>query len=371
MPKNKKRKRSMPDDAKHHLKASMKGSWYNQEDKQDQRGTSVSSRKIQTETEYLQEENRGSIIMDLDILNSQIGDHTCCSKCYGKMNLSVIPSKQNGLCSSLLLKCQNVQCNHTSEFFTSKLCTSSSHSFEVNRSVVLGMRLIGKGRNAASKFCAAMNLPQPVSATPYSDHTKHITEKTKIVLLQELLNAGKRGHTLKESEDENLCPESVVDCGVTIDGSWLNRGLSSRHGFVTVISIDTGEVLDVHYMCSVCPECSKWEDKTSPEYLEWFLSHESECMLNHDGSAQSMETEGASILFNRSVQKYNLRYNPFIGDGDSKAFLRVLRDKPYGDIEIQKEECVGHIQKRMGTRLRNLITKYKGNFSHLQHLLFQ
>ena len=80
------------------------------------------------------------------------------------------------------------------------------------------------------------------------------------------------------------------------------------------MSIDTGEVLDVHYMCSICSECSKWDDKTSPEYLEWFLSHEMDCMLNHDGSAQSMETEGVSILFNRSVQKYNLRYNPFIGD---------------------------------------------------------
>ena len=84
-----------------------------------------------------------------------------------------------------------------------------------------------------------------------------------------------------------------------------------------------------------------------------------DCMLNHDGSVQSMETESVSILFNSSVQKYNLRYNPFIGDGDSKAFQRVLRDKPFGEME----ECMDHIQKRMGTRLRNLITKYKGTFS--------
>ena len=84
-----------------------------------------------------------------------------------------------------------------------------------------------------------------------------------------------------------------------------------------------------------------------------------DCMLNHDGSVQNMETESVSILFNSSVQKYNLRYNPFIGDGDSKAFQGVLRDKPYGEME----ECMDHIQERMGTRLRNLITKYKGTFS--------
>ena len=72
------------------------------------------------------------------------------------------------------------------------------------------MRIIGKGRNAESKFCAVMNLPQPVSATPYSDHTKHISEKTKSVLLQELLNAAKRVHVLKGSEGEDLCHKVLL-----------------------------------------------------------------------------------------------------------------------------------------------------------------
>ena len=66
-------------------------------------------------------------------------------------------------------------------------------------------------------------------------------------------------HAFKESEDEDLCHESVVDYGVTIDGSWLISGLSSRHGFVTVMSIDPEELQDVHYKCSICPDCSKWE----------------------------------------------------------------------------------------------------------------
>ena len=28
--------------------------------------------------------------------------------------------------------------------------------------------------------------------------------------------------------------------------------------------------------------------------------------------------------------------------------------KPYGDVEIVKHECVGHVQKRLGTQLRSL-----------------
>ena len=83
--------------------------------------------------------------------------------------------------------------------------------------------------------------------------------------------------------------------------------------------------------------------------------------MNHTGSSASMEADGALELFGRSVDKYNLRYNPFVGDGDSSAFRTVTKAKPYGeDFTIEKEECIGHIQKRMGSQLRRLLTKNKG-----------
>ncbi|GFS65548.1 uncharacterized protein TNCV_2469311 [Trichonephila clavipes] len=34
--------------------------------------------------------------------------------------------------------------------------------------------------------------------------------------------------------------------------------------------------------------------------------------------------------------------------------------KVYGDTEVEKLECVGHVQKRMGTRLRNILKMSKG-----------
>lgn len=47
-----------------------------------------------------------------------------------------------------------------------------------------------------------------------------------------------------------------------------------------------------------------------------------------------------------------------MGDGDSSAFATVEKAKPYGpDIEIVKKECIGHVQKRMGSRLRRLKKK--------------
>lgn len=44
----------------------------------------------------------------------------------------------------------------------------------------------------------------------------------------------------------------------------------------------------------------------------------------------------------------------YIGDGDTKTFKAILDKKPYDNVEVMKYECVGHVEKRMGTRLRKV-----------------
>ena len=56
--------------------------------------------------------------------------------------------------------------------------------------------------------------------------------------------------------------------------------------------------------------------------------------------------------------KRNLKYTVFVGDGDTDCFGRVHDEckRVHGDSYIvTKEECIGHVQKRLGTALR----KYK------------
>jgi len=65
----------------------------------------------------------------------------------------------------------------------------------------------------------------------------------------------------------------------------------------------------------------------------------------------------------RSIKKHNLKYTVFVGDGDSTCFgaVREACCDEYGDFYIiTKEECVGHVQKRMGTRLRTYKKKMRG-----------
>ncbi|GFX66269.1 uncharacterized protein TNCV_342431 [Trichonephila clavipes] len=72
-----------------------------------------------------------------------------------------------------------------------------------------------------------------------------------------------------------------------------------------------------------------------------------------------MEVDGMLRIFNRSEKLHNMKYSNYIGDGDTKTFNALSENKPYGDdYLIQKIECVGHVQKRMGTRLMKLKLVY-------------
>ncbi|GFX78694.1 uncharacterized protein TNCV_31341 [Trichonephila clavipes] len=59
-----------------------------------------------------------------------------------------------------------------------------------------------------------------------------------------------------------------------------------------------------------------------------------------------MESEGALRIFSRFLPNYNVRYVQYLGDGDSKGFLRVQESNIYGDeFPVEKLECIGHVQK--------------------------
>lgn len=86
------------------------------------------------------------------------------------------------------------------------------------------------------------------------------------------------------------------------------------------------------------------------------------CNKNFAGSSGAMEVEGAKRVFSRSEPTRKVRYKYYLGDGDSKGFQSVTSSKPYGDgFQIEKPECVGHVHKRMGGRLRRLRKEIKGN----------
>ena len=71
--------------------------------------------------------------------------------------------------------------------------------------------------------------------------------------------------------------------------------------------------------------------------------------------------EGAKIVWNRSIELHNIRYKWMISDGDSKAFSAI--EDTYDEVKVEKLDCVGHVQKRMGKNLLKLKNATKGKLA--------
>jgi len=106
--------------------------------------------------------------------------------------------------------------------------------------------------------------------------------------------------------------------------------------------------------------CETWKQKINDaEFEEWYETHKDQCSVNHEGSAEKMEVNSIVEIFKRSIEKYNIQYRNYIGDGDSKTYTGIVNAHPYGALEVIKKEYIGHVQKRMGSRLRALVKKCK------------
>ena len=255
---------------------------------------------------------------------------------------------RKGCASSLRLLCEN--CGWIYSFYTSKQQGKRS---EVNRRIVYSMRTLGKGHTGAKKICSLMNMPPPPAPNNYAKISKVITTCLQSIAKESISKAAEEIRILKGQNDPPVT--EPVDCGVSFDGTWQKRGFSSRNGCVTAISIDTGKVLDVEALSQACKQCELHEhlDKNSEEYRRWQADHTT-CKANFKGSAPAMEPEGVNRIFRRSVELHNLRYTEYYGDGDSKSFSRVKDVYQASGITVEKKECIGHVQKRVGTTLRKL-----------------
>ena len=134
-------------------------------------------------------------------------------------------------------------------------------------------------------------------------------------------------------------PDDVVDITVTCDGTWSCHGFMAAFGVVAVLSWETGQVLDVVVLskyCKICKEAERSMGSESQEFLEWKGKHQDSCNSNYIVSSPTMEAEGPSILWARSVAKNRLRYIVVISDGDAKTISRINSEHPYGtDVVIQ------------------------------------
>ncbi|GFX30691.1 uncharacterized protein TNCV_4862151 [Trichonephila clavipes] len=199
------------------------------------------------------------------------------------------------------------------------------------------MRAIGKGGAAARIFCGLMNLPPP----PAKFERHNSLFLNVLTISEDSMNAAVHEAVIANDNNSNIA--------VAVDGTWHKRGYSSLNGVVCATSLLRTErlstlklsqniVLHVRVKKNPCENCAK----------------------NYEGFSGGMECRGVLSIFQRSETSRKACYTQYLGDGDLKGFLTIKEAKVYGDTEVEKLECVGHVQKRMGTRLRNILKMSKG-----------
>ncbi|CAN7981106.1 unnamed protein product [Ixodes pacificus] len=149
-------------------------------------------------------------------------------------------------------------------FQTSK--RSQRGMLEINERFVYALRTCGKGLQAGRVMCAVLNMPPP--PRKFASYTTRLLDAAATVVSESMARACEKINDEKHGSDE---PQEIA---VTVDETWMKRGHSSLHGVVTLISADTGKVLDSEVETKFCHVCARKQHTDS---------NQQECKVTHSG----------------------------------------------------------------------------------------
>ncbi|KAL7307785.1 hypothetical protein TKK_0000110 [Trichogramma kaykai] len=307
-------------------------------DKMNSDHTSKSAQKLKSDDDFVVHNDPTSsyCILNFFLVFSALQSYVKCKTCDG--NLSFSSYGRRGLGFKVCVSCDNCDDRYVDS------CPMIGTGYEINRRLVFVMRLIGVGIHGIQLFCGLMDLGDSFNIKTYYDIVKHITTATRAVF--DLVTR----KAVKEEQRLNIEHELLEEVlTVSGDSSWAKRGFSSLVGIVSLIGKYSGKVIDTVVRSSYCKACEQWKnEKDTFDYECWYDIHKDECPANHEGSAGKMEVDGVVEMFMRSIEKFDVRYGYYIGDGDSKTFKMLLDTSPYGDsFEVKKLECVLHVKKKV------------------------
>ena len=330
--------------------------------------TRLQKKKLGLVKRQVRETAVGFKLMDIQMLLASLNDFSICKHCKkGGFTIEENSYCRKGLAQCLVFKCKH--CNAETSTYTSKKVSSGISAFDVNICSTYGS--LPFGREGLAKFCGLLDLPPPVLQDSYNNICNKLSGESKTLAENSMKNAAQNLIKYKMENDPNdidvnLDGTVIAKVAVSVDGTWQKRGHSSKHGVVFIISSDTGGVLDFSIKTLHCSSCQmhQSDDKQSEKYKTWYEKHAPDCTINFGGSSGAMESDAGVEMWLRSIKKNNLRYKTYIGDGDSSSYGKVkdacLKAYPDGSYQVEKEECVGHIQKRMGSGLREYKKRKRG-----------
>ena len=291
--------------------------------------------------------NSHYVICNFYLIFNALSEFLVCKSCHGAVKFGEVAGPGVGFKLTVDCSCERRQL----------VSSPMSHNvYEINRRLMFAFRVLGCGLESLRIFCSLLDIRHSFSHKIYYNFLDKLLVASKTVF--EMVQ---RKAVREEIEANSAAGNEPTHLTVSGDGSWKKRGFSSQFGLVSLIGKHTVKILDVIVKSSYCQACRNWASKQgTPEFEEWSENHVDDCTANHTGSAGKMEMDGVQEMFLRSENLLGVKYQNYIGDGDTKTFKSILDLNPYADCPVSKKECVGHVQKRMGSRLRKLKKDTKG-----------
>ena len=158
----------------------------------------------------------------------------------GSLYVEEDQERKKGLASMLSIACEyahekHAYSSHTVGKNNNGGTNKGMNPFDINIRAVYAVRTIGSDHTGLEKLCGMLNLPKPTTVKNFNNISNAIRDATKAVA-ENSMNAAARE-----------C-ETITDIGVSVDGSWQRRGLSSLNGVVAALSINNGNVIDIEPM---------------------------------------------------------------------------------------------------------------------------
>ena len=287
-----------------------------------------------------------------------------CTLCGGCFLTIRVTDSRLGMVSTLETYCTACDEVLNSTYSSDRIsgCKASNEPFVMTRSVVTATMDMGVGHGGLTKLCRYLDTPVMTHKT-YVAHSKHITTANMEVVNSVLCESAQIVRKVYQEFDPSVDESGVIDLTVSYDGSWMKRGRRSSYGIGCVIDVVTGLVIDFGIMSLYCQSCAyaskRFGGRKTKAFQKWQKKHR-DCNCNYTGSSGGMEVEAAEMLWNRSLERHNFRYTTMLSDGDSRTHKHLCDLNVYGPaVPINKEECVNHVAKRMGTALRKLASEGK------------
>ena len=190
---------------------------------------------------------KGNAIMNLKLLNDAISTAAMCNSCknpQSQLTLRELRSSCKGLAQRFCLL--RSSCSAATYFYSSS--KDRKNAFDINiKSVHASCQ--GTGLVGITKIARILDIPPPVTVKAYNNIVKTLSSKSMTArekVLNEAANNLKRFTEINNPENiVNINNKQVAKVAVTVDGTWQKRRHNSEIGVVFILSVGTGEVLDI------------------------------------------------------------------------------------------------------------------------------